>query len=200
MFDLQRSRFRWRYVEVRHQLTSPIVVIAKIRRFSRFICPELLKAIDGEPETDVLMTMLDSLAKCIQQLGPTYIDQESLAEILRIVDKMMQAHFEKANDRHNKHLDEDYDEEVQEQLEDEESDDIYILAKIADVLHSLFMTYRENFLPYFDRILNHFVMLLQPNRNWADHQWGICVFDDVIEFTGTWSNSVIFFGVFNVLI
>lgn len=74
--------------------------------------------------------------------------------------------------------------EVQEQLEDEESDDIYVLSKIADVLHSLFTVYRENFIPFFDQILNHFVNLLTPNRSWADRQWGICVFDDVIEFTG----------------
>ncbi|XP_056644461.1 importin-5 [Diorhabda sublineata] len=149
-----------------------------------FICPELLKAIDTEPESEVLMVMLDSLSRCIQKLGPNYIDQESMTEILRIIDKLMKEHFERANDRHKKHLDEDYDEEVQEQLEDEESDDIYVLSKITDVIHSLFLVYRENFLPLFDQISSHFVNLLTPNRSWADRQWGICVFDDIIEFTG----------------
>ena len=24
----------------------------------------------------------------------------------------------------------------------------------------------------------------EPNRPWTDHQWGLCVFDDVIEYTG----------------
>lgn len=76
----------------------------------RFICPELLKAIDTEPESEVLMVMLDSLARCIQKLGPSYIDQESMAEILRIIDKLMKEHFERESDRHKKHLDEDYDE------------------------------------------------------------------------------------------
>lgn len=52
------------------------------------------------------------------------------------------------------------------------------------MIHSLFKSYRENFLPYFDQICQHFVNLLQPQRSWADHQWGICVFDDVIEFAG----------------
>lgn len=73
---------------------------------------------------------------------------------------------------------------VQEQLEDEESDDVFILSKVADVIHALFTSYREGFLPFFDQICQHFVNLLTPGRNWADHQWGICVFDDVIEFTG----------------
>lgn len=39
-------------------------------------------------------------------------------------------------------------------------------------------------IPFFDQIVNHFVNLLAPNRSWADRQWGVCVFDDVIEFTG----------------
>lgn len=46
------------------------------------------------------------------------------------------------------------------------------------------MTYRESFLPFFDQICPHFINLLSPNQAWADHQWGICIFDDVIEFTG----------------
>lgn len=69
-------------------------------------------------------------------------------------------------------------------MEDEESDDIYVLTKLADVIHALFSTYRENFIPFFDPIVHHFINLLEPSRAWADHQWGICVFDDVIEFTG----------------
>lgn len=73
---------------------------------------------------------------------------------------------------------------VQEQLEDEESDDVFVLSKIAEIIHALFTTSREGFLPYFDQLCQHFVNLLQPGRNWADHQWGICVFDDVIEFAG----------------
>jgi importin-5 len=73
---------------------------------------------------------------------------------------------------------------VEEQLEDEESDDIYVLSKIADVIHALFTTYREAFLPYFDQVVHLIVNLLDITRPWADRQWGICIFDDVIEFTG----------------
>ncbi|KAK9870586.1 hypothetical protein WA026_008149 [Henosepilachna vigintioctopunctata] len=150
----------------------------------RYICPELLKAIDTEPETEVLMVLLDSMARCIEKLGPGCLDQESMTELLKLIDKLMKEHFERANDRIKKHLDEDYDEVVQEQLEDEETDDVYVLSKISDLIHCLFLAYREQFLPFFDQICSHFVALFEPNRPWADHQWGICVFDDVIEYSG----------------
>ncbi|XP_022901900.1 importin-5 [Onthophagus taurus] len=149
-----------------------------------YICPELLKALDTEPETEVLYELLSSISGCIESLGAQCLDQASMGELLKILNKLMQEHFERAQDRTKKHLDEDYDEVVQERLDDEETDDIYVLSKIAEVVHALFTTYRETFLPFFDQICQHFVTLLLPNRPWADHQWGICIFDDVIEFTG----------------
>ena len=38
--------------------------------------------------------------------------------------------------------------------------------------------------PVFDVLLPTFAKLLAPDRNWSDRQWGICVFDDLIEFGG----------------
>lgn len=75
-----------------------------------YVCPELLKAIDTEPETDVIYELLTSLAGCIETLGNGCMDPTSMAELLRIIDKLLKEHFERASDRHKKHLDEDYDE------------------------------------------------------------------------------------------
>lgn len=42
---------------------------------------------------------------------------------------------------------EDYDEGVEEQLEDEDDEDVYILSKVGDIMHAMFATHRETFLP-----------------------------------------------------
>lgn len=76
----------------------------------KYMCPELLKAIDTEPENDVLLQLLSSFARCVETLGTGCLDQASISELLRILDKLLQEHFERAQDRHKKHLDEDYDE------------------------------------------------------------------------------------------
>ncbi|XP_076645854.1 karyopherin beta 3 [Halictus rubicundus] len=149
-----------------------------------YICPDLLKAIDTEPESEVLLELLYSLAKCIETLGTGCLGTEPMAELLRILDKLLNKHFERAVARLEKRKDEDYDEVVEEQLADEDDEDIYTLSKIADILHALFMTYKSAFFPYFDQICGHFVKLLSPDRPWSDHQWALCVFDDVIEFGG----------------
>lgn len=149
-----------------------------------YICPDLLKAIDTEPESDVLLELLYSLAKCIETLGAGCLGAQPMAELLRILDKLLNKHFERAVARLEKRKDEDYDEIVEEQLADEDNEDVYTLSKIADILHALFTTHKSSFFPYFDQICGHFVKLLSPERSWSDHQWALCVFDDVIEFGG----------------
>lgn len=73
---------------------------------------------------------------------------------------------------------------VEEQLLDEDDEDVYVLSKVADITHALFAAYGQLFFPYFDIILPHITKLLGSNRPWPDHQWGLCIFDDVIEYGG----------------
>ncbi|CAG5078833.1 Similar to Ipo5: Importin-5 (Mus musculus) [Cotesia congregata] len=135
-------------------------------------------------ESDVLLELLYSLAKCIELLGTGCLDPAQMTELLRILDKLLNEHFDRAVARLEKRKDEDYDEVVEEQLRDEDNEDVYTLNKVADILHALFATHKETFFPYFDQICHHFVKLLAPERSWSDHQWALCVFDDVVEFGG----------------
>lgn len=79
---------------------------------------------------------------------------------------------------------EDYDDGVEEELAEQDDTDTYLLSKVVDILHALFLTNKALFLPHFDQIAQNFVKLLNPARSWSDRQWGLCAFDDVIEFCG----------------
>lgn len=150
-----------------------------------YICPELLKAIETEPEAEVIAELLQSLAKCIETLGANCLSQEAMAEVLKIINRFMNEHFEKADKRAQARNEEDYDEAVEEQLAEEDETDVYLLSRIANIIHSLFMTQKVSFLPYFEQIAPHFIKLLDPTRpSWSDRQWGLCIFDDLIEFCG----------------
>ncbi|XP_014288134.1 importin-5 [Halyomorpha halys] len=157
---------------------------AFIQGMWEYICPELLKAIETEPETEVKHEHMRSLAMCIETLGKGCMSEESMKELLRILDTLLKQHFDRAVERLDKRKDEDYDEIVEEQLEDEDNDDNYTLGKIADILHALFFTYKQDFYPYFDMIIGHFIKMIGADQPWSDRQWSLCVFDDVIEFGG----------------
>lgn len=146
-----------------------------------YICPELLKAIETEPEAEVIAELLQSLAKCIETLGANCLSQEAMDEVLKIINRFMNEHFEKADKRAQARNEEDYDEAVEEQLAEEDETDVYLLSRIADIIHSLFSTQKTLFLPYFEQVAPHFNKLLDPSRpSWADRQWGLCIFDDLI--------------------
>ena len=49
---------------------------------------------------------------------------------------------------------------MEEQLEDEDDEDVYTLSKVGDVVHAMFATYKEHFLPIFERLLPRFTKLL----------------------------------------
>ncbi|XP_072935690.1 importin-5 [Epargyreus clarus] len=149
-----------------------------------YILPELLKAVDAEPEQEVQVELLNSLAKCIELLGAGCLSDEMMADVLRILNKLLTEHFSRAAARRQKRDDEDYDEVVEEQLADEDSEDVYGLSRVADVLHALMIAYRENFFPHLDSLLPHLIQLLNPGRPYSDRQWAICIFDDVIEYGG----------------
>lgn len=88
-----------------------------------------------------------------------------------------------------KRQDEDYDEQVEETLQDEvnmrrapggfivpaslsdlqfiysispkqDENDVYILTKVSDILHSVFSSYKEKVLPWFEQLLQLIVQLI----------------------------------------
>jgi len=127
---------------------------------------------------------IQALGKCIEVLGTGCLTDDQMKEIIKVVQKTVDEHLERAVERACRRKDEDYDDEVEETLVNEDDEDVYVLSKIADVMHALFVAYRESLFPVFDQLLPTFKKLLTSDRIWSDRQWGICIFDDLIEFGG----------------
>ncbi|TKS66438.1 Importin-5 [Collichthys lucidus] len=146
-----------------------------------FMCDALIKSIGTEPDSDVLSEIMHSFAKCIELMGDGCLNNEHFEELGGILKGKLEEHFKNQELRQAKRQDEDYDEQVEESLQDEDENDVYILTKVSDILHSVFSSYKEKVLPWFEQLLQLIVQLICPNRPWADRQWGLCIFDDVVE-------------------
>jgi len=149
-----------------------------------YIAPNLLQAIADEPVSDTQSVEMESLARCIEIRGMGCFTMEKYEELANTLKKMLEDHFLKAEQRFQQRNDEDYDEHVEEKLIQEDSDDCYILSKISDILHALFYTHKSELFPFFESLLPYYSKLLVPERPWADRQWSMCVFDDIIEHCG----------------
>uniref|UniRef100_A0A8C5JYC5 Importin 5 n=1 Tax=Jaculus jaculus TaxID=51337 RepID=A0A8C5JYC5_JACJA len=146
-----------------------------------FMCDALIKAIGTEPDSDVLSEIMHSFAKCIEVMGDGCLNNEHFEELGGILKAKLEEHFKNQELRQVKRQDEDYDEQVEESLQDEDENDVYILTKVSDILHSIFSSYKEKVLPWFEQLLPLIVNLICPHRPWPDRQWGLCIFDDIIE-------------------
>uniref|UniRef100_A0A8C5A470 TOG domain-containing protein n=1 Tax=Gadus morhua TaxID=8049 RepID=A0A8C5A470_GADMO len=146
-----------------------------------FMCDALIKSIGTEPDSDVLSEIMHAFAKCVELMGDGCLNTEHFEELGGILKGKLEEHFKNQELRQAKRQDEDYDEQVEETLQDEDENDVYILTKVSDILHSVFSAYKEKVLPWFEQLMPLIVQLICPSRPWADRQWGLCIFDDVVE-------------------
>ncbi|CAF3471379.1 unnamed protein product [Rotaria sp. Silwood1] len=154
----------------------------------QYMNKELFKAIEIESDHEVLGELFLSLSKCIEILGVLSLTGNELKELTIILDNHLKKHFERSNERAEKRHDEDYDEETEEEMVEEDACDAYILTRLSNIIHSLLITYKDSYLVYFDTLVPHFNALIQPTRSISDRQCALCIFDDVIQFTGAYSH------------
>jgi hypothetical protein len=145
----------------------------------------LQSAIEKEPEKEVAAAFLDSLCKCVTEVGAQGITGEQIGEIIAILQLRLGEHFKSVQDIQQKRTEEDYDEGVEEDLQCEGETNEMLLSRVADVIHSLFGVYQEELLPYFNPLCPIFASMLTPEHSPAERQWSLCVFDDVLEFAGS---------------
>ncbi|XP_065841037.1 importin-5-like isoform X3 [Oscarella lobularis] len=145
--------------------------------------PKLIECMQTEPDKDVLVSFFQSFCACIDIVGAG-VDGEVMNSIIRILYDRLQEHFKSENDIKEKRKDEDYDEGVEEDLICEGETNELVLNQVSEVIHSLFRIHREAVLPYFNSLCSFFSVMLGPDRTPSEHQWSLCVFDDVLEFTG----------------
>ena len=63
------------------------------------MCADILKAINTEPEKDVLAEQLAALAKCIEGLGNGCLTEEMMAVLIKILDRLLKEHFQRSAER-----------------------------------------------------------------------------------------------------
>jgi len=74
---------------------------------------------------------------------------------------------------------------VEQQLWDEMEEDNFVLTKGADILHALLRVQGRSYLPFMETMVIPLVTrLIGQDRYWQERQWGLCIWDDIMEYTG----------------
>ena len=149
------------------------------------ILPAYQEAIAKESDLDVLCELLNGVGQCVEELGEEVVSDEHMKTVFTIIHEQLKNFENRRAEREKKSKDEEADEDDQENpwmkiIEVETS----VLARISDINHFSFQIFKNRLLPIFDKLEPQFTALLDPNRPFQDNQWGICIFDDVIEYCG----------------
>lgn len=147
--------------------------------------PILLSQIKQEMELDVLSHQLCALKTCLPVMEEAIFTPEFLERLTDMLDEILGDFEERTKMRMEKRTqDEDYDPEAEVILSEEEEMENEVTREVSEIIHYAFGYARTNFLPFFDRLLKYFVDMLQPGRHYADIQWALCIFDDLLEYCG----------------
>lgn len=145
------------------------------------IFENLIGALDVESDSSILNQLLESIGTCIETVGLSSMNPERHEKLSKKLTEQFKSHFEYLAEEFERRKDEDY--ETESECSDEDQD---CLAGIASVIHSLFVVYKSDYLPYFQPHIEPIMKLSVNDQNipGSNRQTAICIWDDVIEYTG----------------
>jgi hypothetical protein len=155
-----------------------------LKQMWNVILPAYKDAIEKETDLEVLCEQFNGIAQCLEDFGETLVSDQDMQTIYALLHEQMVRFEKRRAEREKKNKDEELDEEDEEHMKEVVELETSVLARISDVIHYSFAAYKERLLPFFDPLVPQFAALLDSRRPYQDRQWGICIFDDVIEFTG----------------
>ncbi|KAJ1930154.1 importin subunit beta-3 [Tieghemiomyces parasiticus] len=156
---------------------------------------KLLNAAADEADPFFAAELFTSFADCLGVLHrdgghvpcppALQLSAENLDKVVNAVLTHTQAYGTRAQERQAERQGQDAgDEDEDDEVSEEEAGDESLMAEIAKALHQVFATHGAAFLPHFDRLVPVVVAFLQDTFSSAARQWALCVFDDLVEFTG----------------
>lgn len=147
------------------------------------IYAKLVDVIMNEMDPSFLLQVYIAFYESLEIVGENAMTPEELEKFIQATEAQLKEFYERLQTRQNNRRAADFDTEEEEAMMEEEEAEESVMSELARSIHTVFMTHRLTFLPYFDKILPSVVHFLQ-HENPSARQWALCVFDDLIEFTG----------------
>ncbi|KAI9339498.1 armadillo-type protein [Pilaira anomala] len=147
------------------------------------IFEKIVKIMTIEEDITFLAQTYATFSECLDVLGENCLQPAQIESFVKGTDEQLKKFLERLTEREQEKQAGEYDADDEEQMADEEASEEDALSELARAMQSLFKALGPSFLPYFDKMLPLVVQFLAHPNN-AARQWAICVFDDVVEYTG----------------
>ncbi|KAI0566660.1 Importin beta [Gracilaria domingensis] len=177
---------------------------AQVMSIINFALPQLLDAIRGEPDVDVLVHMLDSLGQIGGIVGPPAISRETMIPVAKAISIVLLESEARNMERRRIAEQEEWDEEANEEAAAEEAKEEELLSRVVTATNAFLRVHgNHGFVEAFTNThelsegseavstMSIFWLRLQDNRPAYERQAALCVFDDLILHGGREGLAVI---------
>ncbi|KAJ2866574.1 importin subunit beta-3 [Coemansia aciculifera] len=156
---------------------------AALRQAWAAICDRYLEVLDGEEDDTFTMQLFGSFAEAVTTVGAQTMNAEQLQAFAAACVGQMNKYHKRMKEREAARAAEELDDDDEEQLAEEEMLEGLAIDEVAKALHAVFSTHGKAFVSEFHTVLPVARKYLNE-RDPAARQWAICVFDDLVEFSG----------------
>ncbi|KAI9089986.1 armadillo-type protein [Phlyctochytrium arcticum] len=147
------------------------------------VCAKIIETSKDESDLAFLAQLYTTMSECLDVLGAYSTPENLRDDFVTATTAQLEEYFGRITEREASRKDVDHDQEDEEVLQTEEEHEDMFLAELSTALHQFLKHHREAFIPQFDRFAPY-VQRFITSSQFAARQWAICVFDDVLEFTG----------------
>ncbi|KAJ2648904.1 importin subunit beta-3 [Coemansia sp. RSA 1250] len=147
------------------------------------ICDRYTSVLGSEEDDTFTLQLFSSFAEALTAVGANSMTEAQLEALAAACITQMTKYHQRMHERAAARAAEELDEDDEEQLAEEELLEGLAVDEVAKALHAAFATHGTAFAPAFRGVLPVAHKYLQE-QDPAARQWAICVFDDLVEFTG----------------
>ncbi|KAI7872213.1 armadillo-type protein [Spinellus fusiger] len=147
------------------------------------IFEKTVKIMQIEDDVSFLSQIYTTFYECVDVLGENCLSPHQLEVLNKANEEQLGKFLERLSAREVEKQAGDYEADEEEQRAEEEELEEEALGELARAMQAIFKSQGTGYLPYFDKLMPLVTQFL-GHPNISARQWSVCVFDDVVEYTG----------------
>ncbi|KAF2869193.1 armadillo-type protein [Massariosphaeria phaeospora] len=148
----------------------------------------VLEVLSTEPAIDTLAEMYQCFYECVEIIGKNCLTAAHMATFITSAESVLKDYQERVKERLEEQDETEDGEELAEETLFAIEDDQNLLSDMNKAFHTIFKNEGPGFLPHWELLMQYYKMAA-VNRDPTQRQWAICIFDDVLEFSGAQSQT-----------
>lgn len=156
---------------------------ALVKTMLDFVWTPLANAIGKEPDVEVMAALLTSVEEIVDAVDKQFLSEPMVHVMFERFKVLLEQCEERRRERINRQLEEEFDADEAAALEDEAGEEEEKLDLVTNCVQSFLKKFGDGALPFVEMLMPLVSPLLSEARATEERRIGICLVDDVLEYS-----------------